>query len=117
MTEKDDLIALRDTVQEGKWWDDESIANSYCAKFGLEKYSYYIGRAMFGSVDAALAFLDAVLQGFHPGMSRNIHTEYWYAWVQTKEKHFDSYEETPARALLIATLNALIAEEVERKKI
>lgn len=110
MTEKDDLIALRDTVQEGKWWDDESIANSYCAKFGLEKYSYYIGRAMFGSVDAALAFLDAVLQGFHPGMSRNIHTEYWYAWVQTKEKHFDSYEETPARALLIATLNALIAE-------
>jgi hypothetical protein len=112
MSRRDDLIALRDAVQAGTARPHE-IFNAFdtpCQDMAMQINPQDATSAYKGSVDAALAFLASILPSFHPGMSRNVHTGYWYAWVQTKERNFDSHEETPARALLLATLNALIAQ-------
>lgn len=112
MSRRDDLIALRDTVQAGKWWDDEGIAKAYCAECGLRKYSSNVHRAMSGSVDAALAFLAAVLPGWQAMIVT--HAAWADIWkrgdTETTNRPIRGRAETPARALLLATLNALIAD-------
>ena len=68
--------------------------------------------AYCGSLDAAKALHDALLPGWFPGMSKNIHHGHWYAWVQDKATaHFSAVEPDPARAWLLAILRALIAQE------
>ena len=113
MTRKADLIALRDTVQAGKWWGDEGIAKAYCAECGLRKYSSNVHRAMSGSVDAALEFFAAVLPGWfwtRQGFVMTV-TDDHTGWGS--KPHYSARDDkNPARALLIATLNALIDEAV-----
>ncbi len=63
--------------------------------------------AFHGSLDAAKALHDALLPGWFPGLSQNIHSGHWYAWVQTADvKHFSATEPDPARAWLLAILRA-----------
>lgn len=64
-----------------------------------------------GSLDAAKALHDAVLPGWFPGLSQNIHDGRWFAWVQTKETHSTAYSDNPARAWLLAIVRALIEKE------
>jgi len=74
----------------------------HTAKQGLEAYN--------GSLDAAKALHEAVLPGWFPGVSQNIHSGEWLAWVQDKvTHHFSRSGADPARAWLIAILRALIA--------
>ena len=109
MSRRDDLIALRDKVQAGKWrfngWESHPINRKSMGKLD-DAYS--------GSVDAALALLAAVLPGWHVqhvGQTRA-------GWVCRIEgeglsiPYSTKFEPQPtaARALLLATLNALIAE-------
>ena len=67
-------------------------------------------RAFNGSLDAAKALHEAVLPGWFPGVSQNIHSGEWLAWVQDKvTHHFSRSGADPARSWLIAILRALIA--------
>lgn len=115
MSRRDDLIALRDAVQ-----NDESIWPGQLDGTGLQMDPF--GHAYNGSVDASLAFLAAVLPEWtvngltqlrHPdnGMKP---TGQWdcliFAAFESRFAHASAKSETPARALLLATLNALIAE-------
>jgi hypothetical protein len=116
---KQALIELRDKAAVGEvvqaidaraLWPEISIWGEVC-------------RASQGSVDAALAFLAAVLPNWtvnqlwqlrHPknGMKP---TGQWecllFAALESRFAHASAKAETPARALLLATLNALIAED------
>lgn len=67
--------------------------------------------AFSGSLDAAKALHDAVLPGWFPGLSQNIHYGRWFAWVQTKESHATAYSNNPARAWLLAIVRALIGQD------
>lgn len=63
--------------------------------------------AYHGSLDAALSLHEALLPGWFPGMSKNIHNKLWYAWVQDKDNvQYWALEPTPARAWLLAVLRA-----------
>ena len=63
-----------------------------------------------GSLDAAKVLHEELLPGWFPGMSQNIHSGYWFAWVQTRQdKHFSATEADPARAWLLAILRAVEA--------
>lgn len=68
-----------------------------------------IGR---GSLDAAKSLHEALLPGWFPGMSQNIHHGHWYVWVQDKAmlKDFSAEDNSPARAWLIAILKAYRAQ-------
>lgn len=64
-------------------------------------------RAYHGSLDAAKALHESLLPGTFPGLSQNIHSGFWYAWVQDKVKwHYSATHATPARAWLLAILSA-----------
>lgn len=72
----------------------------------LDQYGWAYN-AFKGSLDAAKALHDALLPGWFPGLSQNIHSGHWYAWVQTADvKHFSATEPDPARAWLLAILRA-----------
>ena len=67
--------------------------------------------AFGGSLNDAKALHEALLPGWFPGLSQNVHSGFWFAWVQTKdEKHFSATEADPARAWLLAILRALEQE-------
>lgn len=117
MSRRDDLIALRDAVQAGEWFP--GLAQRSIG--GVQ--SYHSARKAFeGSVDAALAFLAAVLPKWtvngltqlrHPdnGMKPTGQWDcFMFAALEDRFAHSSAQAETPARALLLATLNALIAE-------
>lgn len=71
-----------------------------------------IVKANSGSLDAAKALHEALLPGWSPGVSQNIHSGYWFAWVQTiQDKHFSATESDPARAWLLAILKACEAKQ------
>lgn len=68
--------------------------------------------AFSGSVDAAKELHEALLPGWFLGMSKNLHSGLWYAWVQDKESvQFCANEPTPARAWLLAVLRAYAAQQ------
>ena len=71
-----------------------------------------VNSAFRGSLDAAKALHEALLPGWFPGMSQNIHYGHWYVWVQAKAtlKHFSAEDDSPARAWLIAILKAYRAQ-------
>ena len=76
------------------------------------RLAYIADNAFTGSLDAAKALHEALLPGWFPGMSKNIHHGHWYAWVQDKATaHFSAVEPDPARAWLLAIIRALIAQE------
>lgn len=67
-------------------------------------------RAYHGSLDAAKALHDALLPGWFPGLSQNVHDGHWYAWVQTTVECASAFNNNPARAWLLAILRAVEAK-------
>jgi hypothetical protein len=103
-TRKQALLELRDKVREGTADDFGTI------KPGWPIFRGYAESAYAGSLDAAKALHEAVLPGWFPGISQNIHFGDWYAWVQTKTLHHHATYRDPARAWLLAILEALITK-------
>lgn len=109
MTRKADLIALRDAVQAGEPNRSDGTLYRLFADDWVHAWDV-IDR---GSVDAALAFLAAVLPEWHFDVATSADGLAYYAHVSSPgefRKVFMATSETPARALLLATLNALIGE-------
>lgn len=111
-----DLITLRDAVQAGEYEPD-----MFCSMWHSSGLCVRAEGAFGGSVDDALALLAAVLPdegwevyrtslrpGMIPGSSR-----FQYCAKVGWGSVFRGEAETPARALLIATLNAMIGEPME----
>lgn len=98
MTDLDKLIdAVEAGVDPSLWIDSENLVYLYDD----------IHAASEGSLDSAKVLHEELLPGWFPGVSQNIHSGYWYAWVQDKfTSHYSSTEATPARAWLIAVLKA-----------
>lgn len=109
MTRKADLIALRDAVQA-----DEYEPDMFCPMWHSSGLCIEAENAAFGdSVDAALAFLAAVLPGWSCEARRSgfgsAQAAVWNPMKQPgRANEYRVNNSDPARALLIATLNALI---------
>lgn len=73
---------------------------------------YFEARAAYGGdMNAALRLHEALLPGTFPGLSQNIHSGEWFAWVQDKiEWHFTGQSPVASRAWLLAILRALKAK-------
>ena len=118
---KQDLIKLRDKVAAGKAerFDPLFEIALYPLKNDM-KIVYLANDANLaqdrteGSIDAAVAFLEAVLPGWHYGISSISPTDNGKCFCGVSEnpfvsrKIFEAEADTPARALLLATLDALI---------
>jgi hypothetical protein len=98
-----DMGKLIAAVEAGELRDDDwRLMAAIPRDFNAELVCAY-----HGSIDAAKALHDALLPGWFPGLSQNIHSGHWYAWVQTADvKHFSATEPDPARAWLLAILRA-----------
>jgi hypothetical protein len=104
MTRLDALRGLYDAVKAGKWEPDTART-----VFGTQKDPYYTAyRAAAGSVDAALALFADKLPGWWCEL--RISTRPRAVIGYTGSKH-DEQADTPAAALLLACLAALIAIE------
>lgn len=115
------LIALRDAVKAGRWWDDLGIAGSALAKAGVPDRLAGVSTAAFhGSLDAAKALHEAVLPGWEWNIGPD--SEYvspdrlrlavvWPRDVTNKANVFRpcGRHASDARAWLLAILEALIA--------
>ena len=124
MSRRDDLIALRDAVQAGTARPHEifNALDTPCQDMAVQINAKDATSAYKGSVDAALTFLAAVLPGWNVtclDQACNLAGDPWGAEVSffdgsnpgRNRKHYSGHNfSTPARALLLATLNALIAE-------
>lgn len=66
MTDKlNALDKLIEAVEAGRWWDDRGIAAAACNRAGINNANAgRIGRALNGSLDAALALHEALLPGW-----------------------------------------------------
>lgn len=117
MSRSDDLVALRDAVQAGDFVKFRIIAKvlaSEARDIGKTWPSHDAQKAMSGSVDAALAFLAAALPGWAWSI-KTLATDNVQAWTDRayglhQPGYHGTTKDNPARALLLATLNALIAE-------
>jgi hypothetical protein len=112
MTHKDNLIKLRDAVAKDKpprkevYWRADPC--------GLGKARRFLSDAARGDMNAVLAFVAEVLPGWSvPHLSQG--KKIWYAVLSGELSPYYAYgnSPTPARALLIAALNALIEMEQE----
>lgn len=102
MSDLDKLIAA---VEAGDKWSEAQYA-----VFGNGTDLVYAYQAAFdGSLDAALRLHETLLPGSFPGISQNIHSGQWYAWVKSSW-HLDAKATTAAPALLLAILRAMKGE-------
>jgi hypothetical protein len=115
MTKLEALTSLRDKVKAGEW---NSIRDEPSEETGLLNHWHHFDSIMdCGSLDAAKALHDAVLPGWMPSVAQNVHHGHWFATVMRAENGSIVNDETaghatcPARAWLIAILEALIAQE------
>lgn len=108
MTNRSALIALREKVEAG-----EAVGQDFCIGPSIGWFGEYetlAHRSYHGSIDAAVALLEEVL----PGWAYVLTKEGADLW--RKEDYGDPFcaphsaEGPPARALLLATLDALIEE-------
>ena len=117
MTRKEALIALRDAVRDGRWFQDAGIARSYCAKSGLGLHAAKISGAMKNSLDAAKALHEAVLPGWQiKRITENKNAGLWFVCVQPLQcftPNAIGKSDNPARAWLLAIIEALISEAEE----
>ena len=113
MTRKEALIALRDAVRDGRWFQDAGIARSYCAKSGLGLHAAKISGAMKNSLDAAKALHEAVLPEFKWSLSCGGYARVFDCENDQEIKPWLDGRNNPARAWLLAILEALISEADE----
>ena len=120
MTEK--LTALREL--EGKVEADDDIPKFspvWKAALGATMSDPYSRSSPYaahnGSLDAAMALMKSVLPGWTVNLIQNMHHKHWNAFVtRIKEDgaaidYSANHNDNPARALLLAIIHALIAEE------
>lgn len=112
MSKRDDLIRLRDAVQVG--WPqcaDTPYMTPFYEAFGIGWIAKTAWDANCGSLDAALWLHNMVLPGWPYDISNA------GAWTDERRglrrPGYSGQSNTPARAWLLAILNALIAQEVE----
>ena len=114
------LLALKDAVVVG---DDAAFRRAARAAFSTPCQDITLqlreGRAMGayrGSMDAALALLGAVLPRVHWAIFSQTTPEFVASIIVSRPDGPDEYDgvaPTPARALLLATIKALIAQEAQ----
>lgn len=104
-TAQDKLI---EAVEAGRWWDDRGIAAAACNRAGINNANAgRIGRAVNGSLDAALALHEALLPGWDWGRTdAGMYVIQWNDAGDTFTRAFRSDATTPARAWLLAVLKA-----------
>ncbi len=115
MTNRTALIALRDAVVEGKW--DHSPAGVARQVFpyrsaSIDDLGLTAVEAFNGSVDAAAELTEAMLPGWSFEVRKsgfgNAQAAVWNPNVSPGRDIRVDHKTCPARALLIATLNAMI---------
>lgn len=105
MTDTSALRALRDKVKAGEWPDDFLAIDS---KTPLQKVTTAtIYSAFSGSIDAAKALHEAMLPGWNFGIICH-GAEVWETW---RAVFGAEVLDNPARAWLLAILDALIQEK------
>lgn len=119
MTKRDDLIALRDAVEAGSWtvthWRDFAALPTGDADNPGPILAH---RAYHGSLDAALALHEGLLPGWAWGVETDDEPPHDFSAVVLRSipegapwSVFYSGAAKPARAFLLAILEALIAQE------
>ena len=109
---KQALMHLRDKVEAGESRVQVEEAAFAVWPDGVDHFkATHASAAHCGSLDAAKALHEAVLPGWVAGVSENLHGHGWYGWAQTHEEHVEARNDNPARAWLIAILEALIVKE------
>ncbi len=106
MTRKEALIELRDKVTAGNWLERRLTGLS---QSDLSEHASEFIRAYHGSLDAAKALQDAML----PKCVWSIRRSYfgYEVWLINDDINSHGCDNNPARAWLIAILEALIAQE------
>lgn len=118
MKRKQDLIELRDKVKAG--WVGGPDFMPACVSMGFKREFVYTWKAAQESLDAAKALHEAVLPSWKVAAIRQTDKSDW--WVELRRGHITSYDlvviaptsfdaDNPARAWLLAILEALIAQE------
>ena len=104
---KQDLIKLRDKVAAGNRGDGLNTVSVFGDNNGPAMLA---AEAFDGSVDAAIEFLEAVLPDWDWMSAVDAHGERYFVLERTADDYEteETYGDTPARALLLATLDALI---------
>lgn len=100
-----DLDKLIEAVEAGEWATGLHLP--------YELHTDLLWKAFNGSLDAALRLHETLLPGSFPGISQNIHSGQWYAWVKSS-LHLDAKATTAAPALLLAILRAMKAQEARK---
>jgi hypothetical protein len=109
---KQALEALRDKVKAGADAPFCEMTDDQINQFASREM-ILVQSAYHGSLDAAKALHDAVLPGWHFNVATEANRQGFYATVIPKQwgKSFVACSENPARAWLLAILNALIEQE------
>lgn len=114
MTRKEALTELLDKVKEGVTTTDDTakaFINDDPNNDDCVGHSVHAMRAYYGSMDAALSLFEAVLPGWGYELSKQPEDlVYVRVWIDISVT-FGWSSDTPARALLIATLEALVGME------
>jgi dihydrodipicolinate synthase/N-acetylneuraminate lyase len=118
MTRLEALKELAKKVEVGKWWRDESVAISYCAKASIAPVNARRITSIMnnGSLDAAKALHEAVLPVWSAVVGQNAHHLDWSVFVRFTaggevKQEITAADDCPASAWLLAILRALIAQE------
>ncbi len=115
-TRKEALIELRDKVRAGDAAEVAGCLGGMVVKDTSWDFASQVISAHRGSLDAAKALHEAVLPGWSPSIGQNVHHKHWLATVMRAENGTIVEDETagnsvcPARAWLLAILEALIAK-------
>jgi len=107
-TQLDALRALEKMVAAGGMWSEANLRVAFAQRSRLA------GRALNGSIDAALALFDAVLPEWTATIGQNMHHKHWVAsatFIQPDGAATDwlaTDTNNPSSALLLAIIRALI---------
>jgi hypothetical protein len=107
MDRKTALIELRDKVNAGGALGN--ISGQLMADAWMDKEYFF--DAYEGSLDAAKALHEAVLPNYGAGLGMPCTKEYCAELFDENDNSIFAFSDTPARAWLLAILEALIAQE------
>jgi hypothetical protein len=118
MTRKQALIQLRDKIKAGGWVSNGGSDDSWLVihAAGFKHLHQHFYKAWHkGSLDAADALHEAALPGWSWSLHSDACDEESQASVHFHEgdvhAHYSEFDRNPARAWLLAILEALIAQE------